>query len=69
MIWVLWCTFSAIVAPILVGLSAMHSGWFPGFAVTIIFLSLGVFMGFPPHALILLTGMWPARTLFRRYGL
>jgi len=55
-IWVLWCTFSAIVAPILVGLSAMHSGWFPGFAVTIIFLSLGVFMGFPPHALILLTG-------------
>jgi len=55
-VWVLWCTFSAIVAPILVGLSAMHSGWFPGFAVTIIFLSLGVFMGFPPHALILLTG-------------
>ena len=55
-IWILWCTFSAIVAPILVGLSAMHSGWFPGFAVTIIFLSLGVFMGFPPHALILLTG-------------
>ncbi len=60
-IWVLWCTFSAIVAPILVGLSAMHSGWFPGFAVTIIFLSLGVFMGFPPHALILSPGMWPAR--------
>ncbi len=54
--WVLWCTFSASVAPVLVGLSAMHSGWFPGFAVTIIFLSLGIFMNFPPHALILLTG-------------
>ncbi|NLK19272.1 MAG: peptide transporter, partial [Synergistaceae bacterium] len=40
----------------LVGLSAMHSGWFPGFAVSIIFLSIGIFMGFPPHALILLTG-------------
>jgi len=55
-IWVIWCTFSAAVAPILVGLSAMHSGWFPGFAVSIIFVSLGLFMGFPPQALILLTG-------------
>ena len=55
-VWVAWCTFSSIVAPILVGLSAMHSGWFPGFAVSIIFLSIGIFMGFPPHALILLTG-------------
>lgn len=55
-IWILWCTFSATVAPVLVGLSAMHSGWFPGFAVSIIFLSLGIFMGFPPHALVLLTG-------------
>ena len=55
-LWLVWCTFSASVAPILVGLSAMHSGWFPGFAVSIIFLSLGIFMGFPPHALLLLTG-------------
>jgi uncharacterized oligopeptide transporter (OPT) family protein len=55
-IWILWCTFSATVAPILVGLSAMHSGWFPGFAVSIIFLTLGIFMDFPPHALVLLTG-------------
>ncbi|NLK20353.1 MAG: peptide transporter, partial [Synergistaceae bacterium] len=38
-VWIVWCTFSSIVAPILVGLSAMHSGWFPGFAVSIIFLS------------------------------
>lgn len=55
-LWVVWCSFSASVAPILVGLAAMHSGWFPGFAVSIIFLSLGIFMGFPPHALVLLTG-------------
>jgi len=55
-LWVFWCTFSATVAPILVGLSAMHSGWFPGFAVSIIFLIFGVFMGFPSHALVLLTG-------------
>ena len=55
-LWVAWSTLSASVAPILVGLSAMHSGWFPGFAVTTIFLSLGIFMKFPPHALVLLTG-------------
>jgi uncharacterized oligopeptide transporter (OPT) family protein len=55
-LWIAWCSFSAIVAPILVGLSAMHSGWFPGFAVTIIFVSLGIFMNFPPHALVLLSG-------------
>lgn len=55
-LWIVWCTFSATVAPVLVGLSAMHSGWFPGFAVSIIFLSLGIFMHFPSHALVLLTG-------------
>lgn len=55
-LWIAWCTFSATVAPILVGLSAMHSGWFPGFAVSIIFLTIGIFMEFPPLALVLLTG-------------
>jgi uncharacterized oligopeptide transporter (OPT) family protein len=55
-LWVVWCTFSATVAPILVGLSAMHSGWFPGFAVSIIFLIFGIFMGFPANSLVLLTG-------------
>jgi uncharacterized oligopeptide transporter (OPT) family protein len=54
--WVAWCAFSAIVAPILVGLSAMHSGWFPGFAVSVIFVIFGIFMRFPPNALVLLTG-------------
>lgn len=55
-LWVAWATFSAIVAPILVGLSAMHSGWFPGFAISVIFLSLGLFMGFPGASLALLAG-------------
>ena len=55
-LWVTWSTISALVSPILVGLCAMHSGWFPGFAISIIFLSLGLFMGFPPAALALLTG-------------
>jgi uncharacterized oligopeptide transporter (OPT) family protein len=55
-LWIVWCTFSAATAPILVGLSAMHSGWFPGFAVSVIFVIFGIFMGFPPSALMLLTG-------------
>ena len=55
-LWLAWATFSAIVAPILVGLSAMHSGWFPGFAISIIFLSLGLFMGFPGVPLAILAG-------------
>ena len=55
-LWVVWVTFSAIVAPILVGLSAMHSGWFPGFAISVIFLSIGLFMGFPGVPLALLAG-------------
>ncbi len=56
LLWLAWATFSASVAPILVGLSAMHSGWFPAFAISIIFLSLGLFMGFPAKALALLVG-------------
>ena len=55
-LWVGWTTFSAVVAPVLVGICAMRSGWFPAFAITTIFLSLGLFMGFPLVVLALLTG-------------
>ena len=54
--WVIWCAVSSVVAPVLVGLCAMYSGWFPGFAITVIFLSLGLFMGFPAPALAIMTG-------------
>lgn len=55
-LWVLWVSFSCIGAEIVVGLSAMHSGWFPAFATALIFLTLGMFMGFPPIALALMVG-------------
>lgn len=55
-VWVAWTTFSSVIAPVLVGICAMRSGWFPAFAITTIFLSLGLLMGFPPLALALLTG-------------
>ena len=55
-LWVLWCALSCVLAPMLVGLCAMRSGWFPGFAVSTIFLMFGMFMGFPVIALAILTG-------------
>lgn len=55
-LWTLWAGISALVAAILVGLAAMHSGWFPGFAITIIFLTFGLFMRFPGLPLALLSG-------------
>lgn len=54
--WLLWASFSSVVSMLLVGMSAMHSGWFPAFAITTIFMTLGVFFGFPAIPLALLTG-------------
>ena len=56
LLWVAWAGFSSFVAPILIGLCAMRSGWFPGTAVTIIFLTIGLFLGFNPVSLALLSG-------------
>lgn len=55
-VWVLWAAFSSTVAMMLVGMAAMHSGWFPAFAITTIFMTLGIFMGFEPLPLAVLTG-------------
>jgi len=55
-LWVVFAAFSCLAAEIIVGLSAMHAGWFPAFAVTLIFLVLGMVMGFPQMPLAILTG-------------
>lgn len=54
--WVLWAAFSATASMLLVGMAAMHSGWFPAFAITTIFMTIGMFFGFPMIPLALLTG-------------
>ncbi|MDK2927454.1 MAG: hypothetical protein PWR31_1144 [Bacillota bacterium] len=56
LIWVVWAGLSAVIAAVLVGLSAMHSGWFPGFAISVIFLTIGMFLKIPALPLALLTG-------------
>ncbi|MFT3875993.1 MAG: OPT/YSL family transporter [Propioniciclava sp.] len=53
-LWVLFAAVAAFVHEIIVGLAAMHSGWFPAFAVTLIFLVLGLLMGFPDIPMIVL---------------
>ncbi|MFC5824123.1 OPT/YSL family transporter [Nonomuraea insulae] len=51
--WVLLAAFGALVHELIVGLAAMHSGWFPAFAVTLIFLVLGLVVGIPTVPLAL----------------
>ena len=54
--WVAWVGVSSVIAMILVGMAAMQSGWFPAFAITTIFMTLAIFMGFPPIAVAVMTG-------------
>jgi len=55
-VWFVWLVFSAVVAAVLGGLCAMHSGWFPGFPMPLIFMSLGLFLKIPTVPLALLIG-------------
>lgn len=55
-VFLIFAAFAAFVHEILVGISAMHSGWFPAFAVALITLIIGMLIGFPPVALALLVG-------------
>jgi uncharacterized oligopeptide transporter (OPT) family protein len=50
--FVIYAAFAAFVHELLVGLAAMHSGWFPAFAIALITLLIG----FPVPALALLVG-------------
>src|SRR5699024_5380386 len=54
--WVVFAAVAAFVHEIIVGLAAMHSGWFPAFAVTLIFLVIGLIIGLPEVPLVVLVG-------------
>lgn len=51
--WVLLAGIGALIHQLIVGLAAMQSGWFPAFAVTLIFLVLGLVIGLPTVPLAL----------------
>src|SRR6266851_4902031 len=54
--FIVYSAFAAFVHELIVGISAMHAGWFPAFAVALITLIIGMLLGFPPVALALLVG-------------
>lgn len=47
---------AAFIHELIVGIAAMHSGWFPAFAVALITLIIGILVGFPPEALVVISG-------------
>ena len=55
-LFLIYAAFAAMIHEVIVGLAAMHSGWFPAFAVALITLVIGILIGFPPVALALLVG-------------
>ncbi|APH56290.1 putative membrane spanning protein [Granulibacter bethesdensis] len=54
--FVIFAAFAAYMHELIVGLAAMHSGWFPAFAAAVVTLLGGMIIGFPPIALALLVG-------------
>lgn len=54
--FIIFAAFAAFFHELIVGIAAMHSGWFPAFAVAFITLLIGMMIGFPPEALALLAG-------------
>ncbi|SED90264.1 Uncharacterized membrane protein, oligopeptide transporter (OPT) family [Rhizobiales bacterium GAS188] len=54
--FVIYAAFAAMIHEIIVGLAAMHAGWFPAFGVAVVTLTIGILLGFPPVALTLLVG-------------
>lgn len=58
--FIVYATAAAFVHELLVGIAAMHAGWFPAFAVALITVLLGILIGFPPEALVVLAGFTAA---------
>lgn len=54
-VWVAFAAVAAMVSELIVGLSAMHAGWFPAFGTALAFLAVGLIIGFPAVPLALLT--------------
>jgi uncharacterized oligopeptide transporter (OPT) family protein len=54
--FVVYAAVAALASELLVGIAAMHSGWFPAFATAFVFLLVGMALGFPPVPLAFLVG-------------
>lgn len=49
--WMVFAALAAMASELIVGIAAMHSGWFPSFATALIALVIGMLIGFPNTAL------------------
>jgi len=58
--FLLFATAAALVQEMVVGMAAMHSGWFPATAAALISLMIGLLLGFPAPALAVLVGFCTA---------
>ncbi len=58
--FLLFAAAAALVSELVVGLAAMHAGWFPAFATALIFLIVGMLFGFPDLPLAVLVGFTAA---------
>jgi uncharacterized oligopeptide transporter (OPT) family protein len=58
--FLIYAALAALAHEIIVGLAAMHAGWFPAFGVAVVTLGVGILLGFPPVALTLLVGFTAA---------
>jgi uncharacterized oligopeptide transporter (OPT) family protein len=54
--FIVYAASAALVHELIVGLSAMHAGWFPSSGAAIVTLAVGILLGFPPAALTVLVG-------------
>ncbi len=59
-LFLIYAAFAALIHEIIVGLAAMHAGWFPAFGVAVVTLAIGILIGFPPIALTLMVGFTAA---------
>ncbi|MCB6146454.1 hypothetical protein LHK12_19745 [Providencia rettgeri] len=46
--FLIFATLAALIQEMIVGMAAMHSGWFPATAAALISLMIGILLGFPP---------------------
>ena len=59
-LFVAFAALAALASELIVGIAAMHAGWFPAFATALIFLVMGIQLGFPPLPLAFLVGFTAA---------
>ncbi|GHV33630.1 hypothetical protein FACS1894187_02450 [Synergistales bacterium] len=55
-VWVIWSGAASIISALIVGMAAMNSGWFPGYAITTVIMTITLFMGFEPIPIAVMVG-------------